>query len=389
MNYNDLYQREYEAIDSFVKKVCTIFFALFCLIYLLNYFGVFIIKQHTMNVAAITTILIVMVPLFLFRLIRNKMIVRYIVATLFTVQIGILYSFMTYHIVLMFIFPVIIIIPYGINKLMNYTVIIAYINMVVSHLASLKFNVLPEDPFQTLYTVVIYNLIPRLIEFSLLLFFLRYIVKRNHTMLHKLYKYSNDIYLTQREIVMQFAEISESKSGQTGSHVKRVSKYMEVMAKRLGMDEQETDNLSIASMMHDIGKLMISSKIIEKPGKLTDDEYCEIKKHTDFGRKLLENSPGHIMEIAKVIAYQHHERWDGKGYHGIKGNDIDYYSRIMSIIDVFDALISKRSYKEKWTTKQAYDEILKNSGTQFDPNLVEIFKQCYPDFVRISKLLPD
>lgn len=389
MNYNDIYLKEYKTIDSFIQKMCIIFGLSFLVVWFLNFIGVFIVSHETMNIALVLTAFIVITPIILFRTIKDKWMYRYIVVSLFTLQIGILYSMITYHVILMFLFPILLIIPYGNNRLKRYTIIISYSNMILSHLASLKFNVLPEDPFQTLYTVLVYNLTPRLIEFTLFLYLLNFLVKRNKSMLNRLFKYSNEVYLTQEEIVKQFAEISESKSGQTGSHVKRVSKYMVVMARELGLDSEEIESLGIASMMHDIGKLMISADIIEKPGKLTKEEFEEIKKHTDFGYKLLENSPGHIMDIAKKIALQHHEKWDGTGYHGIKGADIDYYSRIMSIVDVYDALISKRSYKKAWTTQDAYDEIVSQAGKQFDPQLVKVFEKCFPEIVEISESLPD
>lgn len=389
MNYKNIFLKEYDTIDKFIMKASRIFGYSFFVVWFLNLIRVFIVSQKIMNYIGLITIVLMILPTVLFKCVKNKKLVRYIVSTMFIAEICVMYSVLTYHVILMFLFPVVLFIPYGDAKLKTYTIIMSYVGMTVSHLASLQFNVLPEDPFKTLYTVLIYNLTPRLIEFSLFLVVLNFLNRRYQSMLSKLYKYSKETYLTQEEIVRQFAEISESKSGQTGKHVKRVSKYIEIMSQALEIDEQETESLAIASMMHDIGKLMIPSKIIEKPGKLTEEEFAEVKKHTDYGYQLLAKSPGHIMDIAKTIAYQHHERWDGTGYHGIKGEEIDYYSRIMAIVDVFDALISKRSYKEKWTTQEAYDEIVRESGKQFDPHLVDVFKSCYPEFVKISEYLPD
>lgn len=200
---------------------------------------------------------------------------------------------------------------------------------------------------------------------------------------------SEDMYQTQEELVRAFAEISESKSKQTGQHIKRVSEYMKVMAKAIKLQEKEEDNLVIASMMHDIGKLMIPSEILEKKGKLTEDEFAEIKKHVQYGFELLKYSPGRVMEIAKIVALQHHEKWNGKGYLGLKGEEIDYYSRIMAVVDVFDALISKRSYKEKWTLEDAYNEIVSQSGEHFDPAVVQLFIENFEQFKLIVANYPD
>lgn len=200
---------------------------------------------------------------------------------------------------------------------------------------------------------------------------------------------SREMYETQEELVRAFAEISESKSKQTGQHIKRVSEYMRIMAKAIKLPEREQDNLVIASMMHDIGKLMISPEIIEKKGKLTEEEFAEIKKHVHYGFELLKYSPGHVMEIAKTIALQHHEKWNGKGYLGIKGEEIDYYSRIMAVVDVFDALISKRSYKEKWSLEDAYDEIVSQSGEHFDPAVVTLFQEHFEELKEVVEKYPD
>lgn len=202
-------------------------------------------------------------------------------------------------------------------------------------------------------------------------------------------KLSKDMYETQEELVRAFSEISESKSGQTGKHIKRVSEYMKIMAEAIQLDNEEKDCLVIASMMHDIGKLLIPESIIEKSGKLTKEEFEVIKTHVKLGYKLLEYSPGRIMEIARIIALQHHEKWDGTGYLGMKGEEIDYYSRIMAIVDVFDALMSRRSYKESWSIDETYNEIVGQSGKHFDPDIVELFKEHFNEFLYVLMQYPD
>lgn len=202
-------------------------------------------------------------------------------------------------------------------------------------------------------------------------------------------KLSHEMYETQEELVRAFSEISESKSGQTGRHIKRVSEYMKIMAAAMDLEREESDSLVIASMMHDIGKLLVPEAILEKPGKLTAEEFEVIKTHVHLGYKLLEFSPGRIMEIARVIALQHHEKWDGTGYLGLKGDEIDYYSRIMAVVDVFDALMSKRSYKESWSIEEAYNEIISQSGKHFDPQVVEMFKAHFNEFLEVLNNYPD
>ena len=182
----------------------------------------------------------------------------------------------------------------------------------------------------------------------------------------------------QEEMIMSFAEVTENKSEQTGKHVRRVAEYSKILAEEMGLSEEQTENIHLASTMHDIGKLMIPSEILEKPARLTDEEFAVIKQHSSYGGKLLSNVEGNVMQLAKTIALDHHERIDGRGYpDGKSSEEISIEGRIVAVADVYDALTSKRSYKEAWDDDRAYNEIVKGSGTQFDENVVEAFKRSY------------
>lgn len=184
----------------------------------------------------------------------------------------------------------------------------------------------------------------------------------------------------QEEVIVSLAEITESKSEQTGQHIKRVSEYSRILATRMGLGEEAVENLRLASTMHDLGKLMIPSEILDKPGRLTDEEFAVIKKHPGYGEHLLHSVEGDTMTLARTIALEHHERVDGRGYpNGEQGDQISLEGRIVAVADVYDALTSRRSYKEPWDSKRAYDEIVKGSGTQFDARVVEAFKAAYDE----------
>lgn len=200
---------------------------------------------------------------------------------------------------------------------------------------------------------------------------------------------NNSIFKTQEAVILSFAEISESKSHQTGQHVKRVSEYTRIMAACAGYSESQCSQIALAAMMHDIGKLMIPPEILEKPARLTDEEFAVIKTHVTYGDELLKNSPGEVMNMARKIALQHHERWDGNGYLGYKGEEIDYLARFVTVADVFDALVSKRSYKEGWAPKDAFNEIVEQRGKQFAPYAVDIFIKCYDDIYATLIQYPD
>ena len=183
----------------------------------------------------------------------------------------------------------------------------------------------------------------------------------------------------QEEMIMSFAEITENKSEQTGRHVRRVAEYSRIMAEAMGIDEDRAKLIRLASTMHDIGKLLIPDEILEKPSRLTDEEFEVIKKHPGYGGKLLNDVEGEVMSMAKTVALEHHERPDGRGYpEGKTGSDISIESRIVAVADVYDALTSRRSYKQAWDEKDAYEEIVKGRGTQFDADVVDAFIKSYP-----------
>lgn len=200
---------------------------------------------------------------------------------------------------------------------------------------------------------------------------------------------NSSMFKTQESVILSFAEISESKSHQTGQHVKRVSEYTRIMASCAGYSENQCSKIALAAMMHDIGKLMIPPEILEKPARLTDEEFEVIKTHVTYGEELLKNSPGEVMNMARKIALHHHERWDGNGYLGYKGEEIDYLSRFVSVADVFDALVSKRSYKDGWAPGDAFAEIVKQKGSQFAPYAVDVFVKCYDDIYATLMQYPD
>ena len=194
----------------------------------------------------------------------------------------------------------------------------------------------------------------------------------------------------QEEMIVSFAEITENKSGQTGQHIKRVSEYAKILADQMGLPAEQSEAIRIASTMHDIGKLLIPSEILEKPGRLTDEEYATIKLHTTYGGQLLENVEGDEMILSRTIAMQHHERYDGHGYPAqLEGENISLEGRIVAVADVYDALTSRRSYKEAWTEEKAAQEIIRGSGTQFDPKVVQAFEDAHDQVAAVREKFAD
>lgn len=245
------------------------------------------------------------------------------------------------------------------------------------------------DGYNNFTEAIVYGIFLKIVLILITTLIGYYIVDRNMIMLNKTIESNVDLVRSQEELIYAFAEISESKSKVTGEHIRRVAEYMRVLGEASGFTTDYVDKLAVASMMHDIGKLMISEDILDKPDKLTDEEYAIMKNHVLYGEALLSKCPGDIMQIAKTIALQHHEHWDGTGYLGMKGENIAYISRLMAVCDVFDALTSARYYKAGWSLEDTYDEIVRLSGTHFDPDVVELFKNNFSEFKRILTTLPD
>ncbi|MGO4273622.1 HD-GYP domain-containing protein, partial [Paenibacillus sp. TAF58] len=151
-----------------------------------------------------------------------------------------------------------------------------------------------------------------------------------------------------------------------------------------GMSQEEAELLKMTSPMHDIGKVAIPDSVLNKPGKLTDDEFKLMQNHTRIGYNLLKNSNRHILKTAAVVAYEHHEKWNGRGYpRGIKGEDIHIYGRITAIADVFDALGSDRVYKKAWELDRILNLFKEEKGEHFDPKVVDVFFQELPRILRV------
>lgn len=176
------------------------------------------------------------------------------------------------------------------------------------------------------------------------------------------------------KIINILGRASEFKDNETGEHIKRIGAYSYILAKALGLSEQQAQLIRDASPMHDVGKIGIPDSILQKPGKLNEKEWQEIRKHPKIGYDILGEHNSTLMKIAAKIAFEHHEKWDGSGYpRGLKGIEISLEGRIISIVDVFDALTSKRPYKEPWPLEKAFRLIEEESGKHFDPNVAEAF----------------
>jgi len=201
---------------------------------------------------------------------------------------------------------------------------------------------------------------------------------------------TEEIEATQREVIFTMAEAGEGRSKETGNHVKRVAEYCRLFAEKFGLGKGDTTLLKLAAPMHDIGKIAIPDSILLKPGKLTEEEWAIMKTHTTLGYGFLKFSERRLLKSAALIAFQHHERWDGIGYPcGLSGEGIHIYGRICALSDVFDALGSDRVYKKAWELERIVSLFKTERGHQFDPDLVDVFLAHLQDFTQIRENYKD
>jgi len=216
----------------------------------------------------------------------------------------------------------------------------------------------------------------------------------------QLMKYADDLNKTILELKAVCQELHEAyldtihrlvlaaeyKDEDTGDHIVRMSRYSALIAEKLGLPASDVQKILYAAPMHDVGKIGIPDNILMKPGKLTDEEFDLMKIHTTIGGKIFSNSKAEILQLAQQIAISHHEKWNGKGYpQGLAGDTIPLEARIVGLADVFDALTSKRPYKDPFPIEVALDIIKKERGQHFAPDVADVFLENIDEILKIKE----
>jgi putative two-component system response regulator len=198
------------------------------------------------------------------------------------------------------------------------------------------------------------------------------------------------IKIASLDTIHRLAQAAEYKDEGTGAHIRRIGQYCAGIARKMGLNDAEVENILYAAPMHDVGKIGIPDRILLKRGKFDPDEWEIMKQHTVIGADLLAGSDAEFIRLAEVIALTHHEKWDGSGYpRGLKGTEIPLVGRIVAIADVFDALTSARPYKEPFSIKKSFDIIQEGRGTHFDPDVVDAFFSIKAEILSIKEVHKD
>ena len=250
--------------------------------------------------------------------------------------------------------------------------------------------------------VLLHYVLPKLLSVAVVEVIIATIVIRHNSMLNKQAELAHEVSeeaekreQLQTAVIDELASVIETRDVGTGEHVRRTKKYVRILATHLAEKERYhdiltpdvIDKMESAAALHDIGKIAVSDTILLKPGRLTPEEFDKMKVHTTKGGELVRTffqhfTEEHFYEDAYDIAMYHHEKWDGSGYPmGLKGEEIPLAARIMAVADVFDALTSKRVYKDAFSPEEAFDIIFKEAGTHFDPELVEVLKTIKDEFI--------
>lgn len=391
MNFSEQIIREYRKnADMRLAFVCRLMIGFMLLVALLNITGVFKIAPLPLYLTAVISVFNFILPTLFYNILKiHSTKIRYFILAIVVIQSGLQYATLSYHTIIMLVFPLIMACLYNEKKYVIYTAILTMPMIVISHLAAFYLKIVPDEPLITLKGTILYGIVPRTIEIFAVVILCYTISDRIEKLVNTLASKNKDLYEDQENLILAVSQIIENKSENTGQHVKRVSEYTEVLCKCLGFNDEDSWKISLAAMMHDVGKLMIPESILEKPGKLTAEEFEIVKKHTQYGKQMLETSPGELFKLSTDIAYNHHEKWDGTGYRGVKGEDTPVCARCVALADVFDALVSRRAYKEPWPPEKAYEEIVFQRGKQFDPAVVDAFVQNFDKFKDIMMRYPD
>lgn len=424
---DSVYYKTDEVSNRFNLKALLFFVLIFIFVWVMNLLGIFINDTNLFWKAGVLIGPIILVAgLYFHKFGYSRREGKYVVLIAIILAVNVGYVFLTYHVILVLLFPLISASLYRRKKVLMITYALNVIGVLIS--TPLSYNLGLCDANAVLMTTsTVADFIERfptmkpIVETPVMNLELFYAIPRCLTMLgvipilihitvvidnqtRKLIetqennlKLSHEQQVIQRKIIVSLSSIIESRDQVTGEHIHNTSDYVSFLTEKLMQKGAFRDiltpkyaDLSVrAAPLHDVGKIKVSDYILCKPGRLTPEEYEQMKLHTVYGKNIMVDIIGDIedseyLEIATEMAFGHHERYDGKGYPlGQKGEDIPLCARIMAVADVLDALLSKRQYKEAYSLDKAREIMSAENGKQFDPVVLAALLDNWDEFVEL------
>lgn len=399
MNGTILLDNEKQA-NKTVAKVMGSTFLIFSLIYLLNVLDIFVIRDVIMNTAYIGSSIFLLLPAVITNVLRlDKVYVKYINVVSAAFFVTLLSITLTYHVVVIYVYPIAIASLYFSKRLNVFATALTVAGVSIGQILAFYMDTLQDDNFTVLYDTIVWGVIPRAMVLIAVAVIFTMLCSRTVALLKNLKDTADELSNYHKEMVMGFATLVENKDGSTGGHIKRTTLYVKLLAEELQsrgyyediLTKEYMSNLCMAAPMHDVGKISVPDVILQKPGRLTDEEFATIKLHTSNGGRIIQETFGHLgneqyTQMAYEVAKYHHEKWSGKGYpEGLKEEEIPLCARIMAIADVFDAVSEKRCYRDAMPLEQCFAIIENGKGTDFDPLLTEIFLDIKERVIKAHK----
>lgn len=371
---------------SATVMLCT--WGLYTLVFILNLLGIFIIDETVMGVAYGIGSVVLFTPFLLVKFGNSGWPwLKYYIVACATVFIAVLSVTLTYHSVVVYVYAIGIASLYFSRRLNVIATAMSVLATGAGQIIAFYYNPLPDLNFPTYEELILFSVFPRTICLIAMAILFTMLSTRTATMLKQLTKAVEEISNYQHEMVIGFSTLLEKRDDSTGGHIQRTSRYVGLIADGLAARGHYADVLTpeyvqiliqVASM-HDIGKISVPDYILQKPGRLSDDEYEIMKLHAAEGGKIIKETFGHVnnkeqTELAYMVANYHHEKWNGTGYpNGLKGEEIPLAARIMAVADVFDAVSEERCYRKALPMDECFRIIEEGRGTSFEPLIVDVF----------------
>ncbi|MGN1340394.1 MAG: HD-GYP domain-containing protein [Oscillospiraceae bacterium] len=390
-------QNEKDA-NKVTAKVMAITFAIFTLIYILNLAGIFVVKANVMTTAYLISAVLLLSPLLINKIADpTSKWLKYLYVIFTGLFLFVITVSLTFHVVLIYAYPIAIAGIYFSNRLTVFSTGLTIVITVCGQLCGFYLDWCTDRNFKTLHSLFYYGILPRLltlISFSMLLLLL---TRRTSKLLEEDAENYDQLVIYNREMIYSFATLVENRDENTGGHIKRTSNYVHLLAEELlkegiysdVINDEFISCLSMVAPLHDIGKISIPDSILQKPGKLTEEEFDTMKTHAVKGGSLIKDTFAHIgdenyKQMAYDVAHSHHEKWNGKGYpDGLSGENIPLPARIMAVADVFDAVSEKRCYRDALPLETCFSIIEEGRDRDFDPVVVDAFLNIRDEVIQV------